>query len=75
MQSCNQLVKVGRRQFLRGGATAAATTVAAAMAPRRGMPRWLSRGLPIRAPSLPTLRISRPTNRCKFSIPTRTRLG
>jgi arsenite oxidase small subunit len=36
MQSCNQLVKVGRRQFLRGGATAAATTVAAAMAPRRG---------------------------------------
>jgi arsenite oxidase small subunit len=36
MQSCNRLVKLGRRQFLRGGATTAAATVAAGMAPRRG---------------------------------------
>ena len=35
MKSCNRLVEVGRRQFLRGGATAAAATVAAGMIPRR----------------------------------------
>jgi arsenite oxidase small subunit len=32
MQSCNRLVRLGRRQFLRGGATA---TVAASMIPQR----------------------------------------
>jgi arsenite oxidase small subunit len=35
MKSCNRLVELGRRQFLRGGATAAAATVAAGMIPRR----------------------------------------
>ncbi len=35
MKSCNQLVELGRRQFLRGGATAAAATVAAGIVPRR----------------------------------------
>jgi arsenite oxidase small subunit len=35
MHSCNRLVRLGRRQFLRGGATAAATTVAASMIPQR----------------------------------------
>lgn len=35
MKSCTQMVELGRRQFLRGGATAAAATVAAgALAPR-----------------------------------------
>jgi arsenite oxidase small subunit len=34
MKSCNRLVDLGRRQFLRGGATAAAATVAAGMIPR-----------------------------------------
>ena len=35
MKSCNRLVELGRRQFLRGGATAAAATVAAGVMPRR----------------------------------------
>jgi len=35
MKSCNRLVELGRRQFLRGGATAAAATVAAGMIPGR----------------------------------------
>src|SRR6516162_2427096 len=35
MESCNRLVKLGRRQFLRGGATTAAATVAAGIIPQR----------------------------------------
>ena len=35
MKTCNRLVELGRRQFLRGGATAAAATVAAGVMPRR----------------------------------------
>jgi arsenite oxidase small subunit len=36
MKSCHRLVELGRRQFLRGGATAAAAAVAAGVAPRQG---------------------------------------
>ena len=36
MKSCNRLVELGRRQFLRGGATAAVATVAAGVVPQRG---------------------------------------
>jgi arsenite oxidase small subunit len=35
VETCNRVVALGRRQFLRGGATAAAATVAADMIPRR----------------------------------------
>ena len=35
MKSCNELVGLGRRQFLRGGASAAAATVATGAMPRR----------------------------------------
>jgi arsenite oxidase small subunit len=35
MKSCNRWVELGRRQFLRGGATAAAVTVAAGVTSRR----------------------------------------
>ena len=35
MESCNRLVKLGRRQFLRGGATTAAATVVAGIIPQR----------------------------------------
>lgn len=34
MKTCNRAVTLGRRQFLRGGATAAAATVAGSIAPR-----------------------------------------
>ena len=36
MKSCDRLIGVGRRQFLRGGATAAAAGVAAALVSSRG---------------------------------------
>ncbi|MGC2201985.1 MAG: arsenate reductase (azurin) small subunit [Stellaceae bacterium] len=36
MKSCNRLVELGRREFLRGGATAAVATVAAGAMPRQG---------------------------------------
>jgi arsenite oxidase small subunit len=35
MKTCNRLLDLGRRQFLRGGATAAAATVAAGIVPQR----------------------------------------
>jgi arsenite oxidase small subunit len=71
MHSCNRLVRLGRRQFLRGGATAAATTVAASMIPQRADATPALARIAYPSSKLANIKISKSTTRGKSNTPIR----
>ena len=75
MESCNRLVKLGRRQFLRGGATTAAATVAAGIIPQRADATPALARITYRAPSWLTSKTLKSMPRCRSNTPTRIRPG